>query len=174
MRARSVTMLTVLALLSSIAAFSAPKTPPAPDPRAAQFDFWLGSWDATSGGKPTGTNTITREYDGAVVMEHFVSGTPGGLNGMSVSVFNPKIGKWQQTWVDNQGAYLDFVGEFSDGKMILQRHATTPDGKDFLQRMVWFNIAAGSFDWNWERSDDAGATWKTVWPIHYQRKSKAD
>ena len=38
------------------------------------------------------------------------------LRGLSVSLFNARSGKWQQTWVDNEGAYLDFVGEFKDGR----------------------------------------------------------
>ena len=37
-------------------------------------------------------------------------------------------GKWKQTWVDNEGGYLDFVGESKDGQMILSREATRPDG----------------------------------------------
>jgi hypothetical protein len=82
-----------------------------------------------------------------------------------------KPGKWKQTWVDNQGAYLDFVGEFKDGQMILQRETTGPDGKAFLQRMVWKNIAANEFDWSWEASHDGGKSWQVQWPIHYKRKS---
>jgi hypothetical protein len=139
------------------------------DPRAAQFDFWIGHWELTSAGKPAGTNTITREYDGAVIMEHFVGTTEPILKGMSVSVFNKNTGKWHQTWVDNQGAYLDFTGEFGDGKMILSRHATIK-GQEILQRMVWSNITPDSFDWSWERSDDDGTTWKVLWPLQYVRK----
>lgn len=135
---------------------------------ATQFDFWVGKWELSSAGKATGTNTITREYDGAVIMEHFAGSGENPLNGMSVSVFNKNTGKWHQTWVDNQSAYLDFTGGFADGKMILSRRATI-QGKEVLQRMVWFNITPDSLDWNWERSDDDGATWKVLWPIHYQR-----
>ncbi len=137
---------------------------------ASHFDFWLGEWNLTSNGKPAGTNTITREYDGAVVMERFVGSGDTRLEGMSVSVFDPRTGNWRQTWVDNQGGYLDFVGGFSDGKMILSRR-TTIEGKEVHQRMVWFNITPASFDWNWERSDDGGATWQTLWPLHYERKN---
>ena len=137
---------------------------------ASQFDFWLGEWNLSSNGKPAGTNTITREYDGAVIMERFVGSGDNQLEGMSVSVFNPRTGNWHQTWVDNQGGYLDFTGGFSDGKMILSRK-TTIEGKEVQQRMVWFNITPASFDWSWERSDDGGSTWKTLWPLHYQRKT---
>ena len=146
-------------------------TPAGEASAAGQFDFWLGNWELTSGGKPAGTNTITREYDGAVIMERFAGTGENALHGMSVSVFNPNTGRWNQTWVDNQGGYLDFEGGFDDGKMILSRRATI-QGKDVVQRMVWFNITADSFDWNWERSDDGGATWNTLWPIHYERSKQ--
>ncbi len=53
--------------------------------------------------------------------------------------------------------------------MILTRKAER-EGKKFLQRMVWHNIKKDRFDWNWERSDAQGATWKTLWKIHYKRK----
>jgi hypothetical protein len=164
---------TVLVVAAAVAMTSGSisSTPAGEASAAAQFDFWLGSWELTSGGKPAGTNTITREYDGAVIMERFAGTGENALRGMSVSVFNKNTGRWNQTWVDNQGGYLDFEGGFDDGKMILSRRATI-QGKDVVQRMVWFNITADSFDWNWERSDDDGATWNTLWPIHYERSKQ--
>jgi hypothetical protein len=104
-----------------------------------------------------------------VIVENF-NGTPSiPLRGMSVSTFGRQLGKWQQTWVDNEGGYLDFVGEFKDGQMVLQRKGTV-GGKEFMQRMVWYNITADKLDWNWERSDDEGKTWKVLWKIKYSRK----
>ena len=50
------------------------------------------------------------------------------LRGRSASIFDVSAGKWKQTWVDNEGGYLDFVGEFKDGQMVLEREATRPDG----------------------------------------------
>lgn len=37
--------------------------------------------------------------------------------------------KWLQTWVDNNGGYLDLEGEFVDSKMTLARRITTPKGE---------------------------------------------
>ncbi|HKW35434.1 MAG TPA: hypothetical protein VJN92_20650 [Candidatus Acidoferrum sp.] len=70
----------------------------------------------------------------------FTGGEFMRLRGMSVSSFLPRAGKWKQTWVDNEGSYLDFVGEFKDGQMILSREGVAPDGPKILQRMVWKNI----------------------------------
>jgi len=66
--------------------------------------------------------------------------------------------------------YLDFVGGMDGDKMILSRIAKT-DTSEFLQRMMFYNITADSLDWNWERSDDKGKTWKLTWQIKYRRKS---
>jgi hypothetical protein len=36
--------------------------------------------------------------------------------------------------------------------------------------MVWYDIEEQQFNWNWDRSDDGGQTWRTLWQIHYTRK----
>lgn len=138
---------------------------------ATQFDFWLGEWklDWTDedGAKKEGTNSITRILGGCVTYEHFKDPS-SGYEGMSHSVYSPGRKKWLQTWVDSQGNYLDFVGEFTNGKMILQRKARVAE-KEILQRMMWYNIAQNEFDWNWEKSSDNGESWNVVWQIHYTR-----
>ena len=155
--------------------------PPQPcdRPEQKQFDFWVGDWDLTSPGAKSGevvhnSNTIKRILGGCIVQENFVGNAAPEqapqLLGMSVSVFDLASGKWKQTWVDNQGSYLDFTGEFKDKQMVLSREATRPDGTAVMQRMVWKNITANEFDWSWERSKDKGQTWEVMWPIHYKRK----
>ena len=148
-------------------------------PAQRQFDFWLGEWDLTWPGEQSGlpagqigrgTNSVKAILDSAVIQENFVEHSAKPLRGMSVSVYNQRLGKWQQTWVDNQKSYLDFAGEFQDGKMTLSRQTTTADGKKIIQRMIWYNLAADQFDWNWEASADGGKTWKINWQIHYTRK----
>jgi hypothetical protein len=153
---------------------SAPANPCAA-PQQQQLEFWVGSWDLTwpgakEGQVDHGTNTITRVLESCVVEENFSAGDSGHLRGMSVSTFDTRAGTWMQTWVDNEGGYLDFVGEFKDGQMILSREATRPDGTKILQRMVWKNIQPDQLDWSWEASKDGGKTWTVQWPIHYKRK----
>lgn len=92
---------------------------PCSTPEARQFDFWLGEWDLTWGEGGKGRNVITREYGGCVIQEKF-DWQPGmDLQGMSVSTYDAKRGVRQQTWVDNNGSYLDLVGGFKDGKTTL-------------------------------------------------------
>jgi len=140
-----------------------------------QFDFWIGDWDLTWGEDGRGTNSIKAILDGRFIMEEFDSGPEESLHGISLSVYNTQTGKWQQTWVDNQGSYLDFVGGFRDGVMELRREMTVPAGEGeavrmVMQRMVWRDITAHSIEWDWERSEDRGATWQTLWTIHYKRR----
>jgi hypothetical protein len=166
--------LVTIPLLSAQQTSTAPQNPCAA-PQQKQFDFWVGEWDLTwPGEKPAeighGTNSIKRIMDGCVVQENFSGADSMHLRGTSVSTFDARSGHWKQTWVDNEGGYLDFVGDFSNGQMILQRETIHKRTK-ILQRMVWKNITANEFDWSWEASRDGGKTWQVNWPIHYKRKS---
>ena len=132
-----------------------------------QFDFWLGEWDVTWGDDGKATNHVLRIMNDHIIQENFSSTE---LKGMSVSSYDRERGVWCQTWVDNNGTYLDFTGKFEDGKMTLVRDAIVR-GEKCKQRMVWYNIESNQFDWNWERSDDHGKTWNVLWEIKYKRKS---
>jgi len=171
----SVLVLLFLAFVCSLPAQTVAAPQPCADIRQKQLDFWVGDWDLTwpgdhQGEVAHGSNSIQRVMDGCVVQENFSGGDAMALRGMSVSIFDPVAGKWKQTWVDNQGASLDFVGEFKDGQMVLAREAIRADGTRVLQRMVFKNIAANEFDWSWEASKDGGKTWTVQWPIHYKRR----
>ena len=129
------------------------------------FDFWLGKWDCTWGENGTGTNHVMRIMNGKIIQENF---SAPDLTGMSVSSFDSERNLWCQTWVDSNGTHLDFTGKFNDGKMILAPDAVVK-GEACKQRMVWHHIQEDQFDWNWERSDDGGATWRVLWQIKYKR-----
>ncbi len=131
-----------------------------------QFDFWLGEWDVTWGEDGKGTNRIERILDGKIIRENFDG---EGLQGLSFSAYDAERGLWCQTWVDNTGSYLDFTGKFEEERMILSRDAIVK-GEACKQRMVWYNIDTNRFNWNWERSDDGGVTWRALWQIKYLRK----
>lgn len=157
---------------------AAPAPPPCSTPEFKQFDFWLGEWELEGKSpvpnKPneftTGRhkNTITKTFDGCVIQENFDD--LNGFHGMSVSTYDTTLGKWKQTWVDNTGTYIDTIGEFKDGKMVLQRKLVNARGIPVIQRMTFSNIKPDSFDWDWEASRDEGKTWVLAWKIHYVRK----
>lgn len=135
---------------------------------ANSFGFWLGDWDcAFEGG--TAKNSVTRDFAGHVVTEQFHILTPQPWTGMSVSVHNPGLDLWRQTWVDESGSYWHFVGSLVDGDPSFG----TPEPVDADQtykRMVFSNITKDSFDWRWESSPDQ-QEWAENWAIRYQRSA---
>ena len=132
-----------------------------------ELDFWLGTWQARwEGGE--GTNTITREFDGKVVVERFEGRPSMELTGYSVSVFDAEADLWRQTWVDDQGSYFALTGG-TEGDTFVLRMSTVRGGVPVELRMVFCDIEAESFRWLWERSLDAGETWSTAWEIAYTR-----
>ena len=134
-----------------------------------QFDFWIGEWDLTWDGGG-GTNVIRAILDDHVIEEQFRS-NDGSLEGMSVSVWSPQLGQWQQTWVDSQGSYIALSGGWDGQQMVLLAQRPAAAGPVQL-RMVFYNIARDQLDWRWERSTDRGQGWSLQWQIHYQRKAK--
>jgi len=171
--------LLALTLSASAQQKNAPQAKPCSSGDYRLLDFWVGDWSLTwpdsPGGTPAGqgTNKISRTLDNCVIQELFEADKPVGLHGMSLSTFDRPSGKWKQTWVDNSGSYLDFMGDVHDDGAIFMREAKDKDGNPIKQRMVYKNFTKDEFDWSWEKSDDGGATWKVMWPIHYTRMSKA-
>jgi hypothetical protein len=131
------------------------------------LDFWIGDWTVSWPGG-TGTNRIHRILDGKVVEEVFECHEPSGsLHGRSFSVLDATDGRWKQTWVDSAGAYLDFIGVLVDGHISFQR--TASGDHNVLQRMVWLDVRDDSLKWEWQRSEDRGASWQVSWALMYQR-----
>jgi hypothetical protein len=135
---------------------------------AESFDFWIGAWDCEFEGGHA-VNTIGRDFDGHVLREQFEMDRPQEYRGMSVSAFHPKLHIWQQTWVDQGGAYWHFVGDLVDGDPAFATPGPV-DEPSLYKRMVFSDIGPGSFEWRWESSPDQ-ATWTQNWAISYSRRS---
>jgi hypothetical protein len=140
------------------------------------FDFWIGEWDLTwtdaDGGKGTGKNVVHRILNDNVIEENFssLSGQAKGFTGKSWSVYDKATGSWKQTWVDSNGGYLDFTGEMDGEKRVFKRMGINPQGKEVMQRMVFYDITENSLTWDWEVSFDEGQTWELRWRIYYKRQ----
>jgi hypothetical protein len=138
---------------------------------ARQFDFWLGDWDCAwedGRGAHVATNSVYLDLGGKVVVESFDGRPTIDFQGLSFSVYDRGAACWKQTWVDSDGSYLDFTGRFEDGVMELRRTAEV-DGVTALFRMRWENIERDSLDWSWQRSDDGGESWTSLWELEYRR-----
>ena len=110
----------IVVLSPTVAAAQTPATPPPGCPAEVrrQFDFWVGNWDVTVGGKPAGENRIERILEGCALLENW-SGA-GGMSGKSLNFYDPPAQQWHQTWVDDRGGSLGLDGTFAGGSMVLQ------------------------------------------------------
>jgi hypothetical protein len=137
---------------------------------AGDFDFWVGEWNARwEGGN--GSNTVTSELGGSVILERF-DGRPGTtLQGLSVSVFDRERECWRQTWVDSHGGYLDFAGGVGDDGVMELRHVERKDDGSVVPfRMRFTEVERESFVWLWER-EEAKGVWGERWRIQYTRRA---
>jgi hypothetical protein len=144
------------------------------EPDRPQFDFWLGSWRVHQlDGEPVrGRNEVAWTLDGKVLWEQFSAGRDP-FTGWSFSV--PVVGRgWVQTWVDNNGAYLDFAGgwlpDAAGGRMVLER--STGRMSPARQRMTWHSISARSFVWEWaaQATGHPREPWDVMWRLRYDRR----
>jgi hypothetical protein len=112
------------------------------------FDFWLGTWSCSWDGG-AGTNTVTKECGGAVIVQRFESPE---FQGRSISV-RTDDGAWRQAWADSSGNYLQFVGG-REGDEVILRNDT--------HRMRWTDIRPDGLTWLWEKLDG-----ELLWRIDY-------
>ena len=126
-----------------------------------QFDFWLGRWIVTEQGKPAGTNRIDRLLDGCALLENWVGA--GASRGHSLTFYDVKRALWQQTWIDNSGAAVYLTGHFEHGQMVLSGESVDPRSHaKMIDRIAWTPHSDGSVLLVWDRSLNAGQTWKII------------
>lgn len=170
----SIAFLIVLSLSLNCYAQSAATpnpTPCAEDARFKEFDFWVGEWDVhTADGTYAGSNTITREEKGCVLVERW-TGAQGGT-GMSINYFDGASGEWVQAWHAAGGTQIDIRGGLTDdgmrlvGKIHYLSNSTT---QDF--RGLWTLLPDGRVRQFFEQSNDGGETWAGWFEGFYTRKS---
>jgi len=187
---RRCTLIILLALFAGAQETSAveaakPPAPPCTAQEHRQFDFWVGDWDLVShspvAGKDewqvdagTPTDHVEVVLDGCGLLQRWEgapdSSTTVPFRGMSLSKWEPTIGKWRQVWIDNQGPMLVFKGGFKDGRMELYTDPREAGGKTIVMRQVFQDITRERMSWSWERSEDGGQTYRPVWKLDYRRR----
>ena len=141
-------------------------------PQAAQFDFWVGTWDVAwqgPAGPLAGTNTVTKQ--GCAIVEHF-DGPLGGVSGYignSAAAWVPSLGKWVQNYVDTTGFAGTYVGGYEGSAFILYR-ATAGGAIANTGRLVWKDITPDRLTWTNDVTKDGGATWAVGLTIAYTRR----
>ncbi len=153
-----------------------------------QLDWFIGQWDVLSRSlQADGTwleETVTAEHTyilgGHVIFEHFFGplfGEP--FEAWSLRKFNPQADQWEQRWVDTSpGGFADWTGQWDAAARTFTGYANrgrNADGtlSEKAAREVFFDIEADRFQWQYERTADAGQTWEIAWTLTYTRQETA-
>ena len=156
-----------------MAASALAQKPPAnacAQPQRAQLDFWVGSWDVYPTGmtKLVAHSRIEKLYAGCAIRENWMP--LGGTGGGSLSAWNPKTGKWHQTWVDSSGATVQFEGGLIGDTMTIvgEWPNVIGPGKDGMVRMNYRRNSEGSVRQWGEVTQDGGKSWSPSFDFTYK------
>lgn len=158
----------------SVAAMAQTSPPACSGEEYRQFDFWLGTWTVTDpSGAVQGTNTITSEEGGCLVLETWLSARGG--TGQSYNYYNPATEKWRQVWI-SQGAMIDYEGGLTaTGSMKLKGTITYPANAttaDFFGE--WTPNEDGTVTQHFEQYDADNETWNPWFTGIYTRVASSD
>ncbi|MGZ4860896.1 MAG: tetratricopeptide repeat protein [Candidatus Angelobacter sp.] len=136
-----------------------------------QFDFWVGDWDVHNpAGQMVGTNQVTREQDGCLLVEHWKSGR-GIESGTSFNYYDIRDKRFHQIYFDNSGnagAYPPMAGGLVDNKMVM----ISDEKVSPVFRWTWYVLSPGKVRQMAEQSDDQQKTWRIIWDSKYVNKAQ--
>lgn len=143
-------------------------------PAREAFDFWLGEWEVqTPGGQKAGTNIITLEEGGCLIVERWTGAD--GNTGQSYNFLDPATRLWRQVWV-SPGAVIDYSGgPLPDGGMRLEGAIRYQgSGAVFPFRGTWSVNADGTVRQHFEQADPETGVWSDWFTGIYIRRSQPD
>ena len=135
-----------------------------------EFDFWVGDWVVHGpGGALAGTNSISKEERGCVLLEHWEN-TAGGT-GQSINYVDMISGEWVQVWNAEGGSQINIRGGMTDDGMLLTGTLHTIGNDTTIPfRALWTLLPDGRVRQFFEQSTDGGETWTTWFEGFYTRK----
>ena len=139
------------------------------DEAFSQFDFWVGDWNVHGpGGGLAGTNSITKEERGCVLLEHWTN--VAGGTGQSINYVDKISGEWVQIWNSEGGSQINIRGGMTDDGMLLVGTLHTLSNNTTIPfRALWTPLPDGRVRQFFEQSTDDGITWTTWFEGFYTR-----
>ena len=152
------------------------RSAPVPPPEVVQFDFLVGQWNiearpkvnglaAMIHGTPQllGTWRAWRAFDGFGVDDELRvvdgGGNPVNLN-WTLRVYDAKSQRWAIESLDVYGArFSAATAQWQGGEMHVRGNGSTPEGKAYVSRTRFYDIASDRFTMRQDRSYDNGVSW---------------
>ncbi len=143
--------------------------PPCQEDTYRAFDFWLGTWDVTTpSGQPAGTNVISEQENGCLLLEEWTSVSGG--TGQSYNFYDPGMKKWRQVWVSG-GATIDYAGGLNDaGEMVLEGEISNRNGATAPFRGTWTLQDDGSVKQHFQQYNPETEEWADWFVGIYRKK----
>ena len=127
--------------------------------------------DTTRGMRPDGSlqegppATWTFHYilDGWAIQDDWVQEQPDGSvsHGMNIRSFNPETRKWDNRWLSSGNLQWKYFESEKVGATMVMTGGGGKDGqgREFIDRNTFLEIAGDSWKWRKDRSFDGGETW---------------
>ena len=172
--------LLLVGLVASLSATALAQSSPPPSvpagcdtPETHQWDFWVGKWEVHPNGADQiiAHSLIEKKYTGCAIRENWMPvGKELTGGGGSLSIYDPRLKQWRQTWVDSAGSRVQLDGGFVDGVMTIT--GAWPNfagpGQDAIVRMMYRKQPDGQVRQWAESSANAGKTWKPAFDFLYR------
>jgi len=140
------------------------------DPKAREFDFWLGEWNVVDAkGNPQGKSHVDLMIGDCVLLENWTGGL--GTEGKSFNLWDAGRKKWKQTWVDETGEMHVYTGELVNGAMKFEGERVDRQGVTHKLRLTFTPLPEGKVRQFMEDSADGGKTYTVAFDgIYVKRK----
>jgi hypothetical protein len=95
----------------------------------------------------------------------------GPHNGVSINYYDPANGKWKQKWAGSGQDIMEFYdGQYMDSIMRFKYDIVNADGTVKPGMLEFTNMESGNVRQHFQRSDDGGKSWQTVYDFTYVRR----
>lgn len=134
-----------------------------------QLDFWLGDWTVSrADGQPTGSSNVSLTLDRCLVVERWEGKM--GHKGENLLAYSFDDKNWHGMFTDNEGRVHIFKGLVSDGNAEFRGPSSGENGQTVLNRLRIVRETPNKIVQTWEKSNDGGKSWTTVFQGEYVRK----
>ena len=131
-----------------------------PLPPARRFDFYLGDWTMRNGETVERHLTVESAFDGNGARVSSTS-PDGTTRANSLFLYDENDGLWRQVWMNRDGMVVVLEGGLEGDAMIL-RQAFVDGEEKRNARSVFKDIGANGFTYEWQETQDGGASWETL------------